>query len=129
MTVVLITKQMVTDGKKTLKRARKEVSKMPPGRDPELVADIAIQASHTPYFNANNIKSLVLRNDGGGWCADIMLQTVPDGVPDAVGNPEYYRFLSKPAAYEYACRLIYGLVQHQANGAPTQPATAGPMAK
>ena len=69
-----------------------------------------------PYICISNLDSLVIREEDGGWFADFVLKTVPDGWPDVFGTPSYAPFATRDSAYHEGFVTVKGLLEEEAAG-------------
>jgi len=56
-------------------------------------------------YHPDNLAAFIIRRNGIGWTADLVLNRVPPGMPDVVGTPEAVPLPSRDAALA-AGRLI-----------------------
>lgn len=56
--------------------------------DAGLKSMTAFSASTTPYLKAENVMGVQVHHNGRGWIGDVILQNVPDSIPNVLGTPE-----------------------------------------
>jgi hypothetical protein len=63
-------------------------------------------------FSAPNLLALVVRPQGRGWIADVVLRQAPPGEPDVVGTPEAQPLRTRKEAVRQGRRLVGNLLAH-----------------
>lgn len=68
----------------------------------------------------NNLAAFVIRPNGSGWTADIVLERVPLGVSDVIGTPEAAPLPTREIALA-AGRVILTMILSESHGDKTKP--------
>lgn len=63
-------------------------------------------------FSAPNLLALVVRPQGGGWVADVVLRQAPTGEPDVIGTPEARPLRTRKEAVRQGRRLVGSLLAY-----------------
>jgi hypothetical protein len=103
-----------------LPEARRDVEQ----RGPALITPFSgVAKAMVPYINEDNFDALLIYpGPKGGWHADLMLKSVPPGLPNVLGSPKQSPLATRSDAVEMARSLLeMALAQAKLNrDAPTE---------
>ena len=74
-------------------------------------------------YHPDNLAAFVIRPNGPGWTADIVLERVPPGVPDVIGTPDAAPLPTREIALA-AGRVILTMILSASYGDKAKPARA-----
>ncbi len=58
------------------------------------------------YLGPHNYQAFIVTARNGGWVADLLLRTVPQGLPDIMGTPEGFPYPTYEQAFEAGLRIV-----------------------
>ena len=72
------------------------------------------------YYGPQNYKAFVVTARNGGWVADVLLRTVPDGSPDVMGTPEFLPFPTYDQAFAAGMMILARLLAVAQDPTPSE---------